>query len=231
MQRRATKPAAMARAPVTRKGSGLESCRCAAASTRKSGNAITSRLSHDRRQCRTARQARSFRPRCSVLSATAAAPREKKGAGGTGGPPRSEPASHATSRMARELKAKSVHSERIETLDAGTGHVAGAITPAAAAASSAAGSGRRPRRGRKRMAGRTPTSGKPGTSRGPSPSSVPSFRAPVGQALVQAGVPVEQPVVAERALPHHAACRVEARRVVRAHPAAVATADAPGRRR
>ena len=111
------------------------------------------------------------------------------GTGRTGGPPRSEAPSHATSRMTSDVNAKSVHSDRSDTLLSGAGHGSGAATPAAAAASSAAGSGARPRSGRNRIAGRMPTSGKPGTPRGPSPSSVPSFKAPVGQAVVQAGVP------------------------------------------
>ena len=89
--------------------------------------------------------------------------------------------------MTRDVKAKSVHSDRSEIFRGGAGQGSFPATPAAAAASSAAGSGARPRSGRKRMAGRMPTSGKPSTFRGPSPSKGPSFKAPVGHALVQAG--------------------------------------------
>ena len=125
------------------------------------------------------------------------------------------------------MNAKSVHSDRSDTLRAGAGHGSGAATPAAAAASSAAGSGARPRRGRNRIAGRMPTSGKPGTPRGPSPSSGPSFRAPVGQAATQAGVPPSSRRWWQSVhFPITPRARVEARRVVRAHPAAVAAADA-----
>ncbi len=142
MQARATRPAAVARAPADF-CAGARS-RNAADRARKSGTARTSRLSHERRQLRAARQARSFRPRCSVLRARPAPPARRNGTGRTGGPPRSEAPSHATSRMTSDVNAKSVHSDRSDTLRSGAGHGSGAATPAAAAASSAAAIGRTP---------------------------------------------------------------------------------------
>ena len=194
---------------------------------RKSGTARTSRLSHERRQLRTARQARSFRPRCSVLRARPAPPARRNGTGRTGGPPRREAPSHATSRMTerREGEERPLGSQRHLALGSGPrlgrGNARGGGDLLRGRVRSAPPQRQEADRGPEADVGKAGHAARPVAVERAELQGAGGARGHAGRRPA-----VHEPMMAERALPHHPVPRVEARRVVRAGPGAVAAADA-----
>jgi len=150
---------------------------------------MISRLSHERRQFRTARHARIFLPRCSVLSPMPAAASAANANPFVLVPAAMSPTSTAVS----NVNTSSGHSLLSVIFDGGIRGAARAVGDAEAAAvveadDHVSGYRRSSRKGIKRTAGPTSVCGKPGVSAVPGAVSRSAIcRAPVGHWDTQAG--------------------------------------------